>query len=107
LILVLIGMFFISFGLFASSLVRDQINAAVISIAVNILYLFLPLMLTRLLSVTNPVFRRATEFVSPVEHLVDFSKGLVDTRRIIWYVSVSIFFIVLTNHVFHSRKLKQ
>jgi ABC-2 type transport system permease protein len=107
LIILLIGMFFVSFGLFASSLVRDQVNAAIISIVANIMYLFLPLMLTRLLSETSPVFRRVTEFISPVEHLFDFSKGMVDTRRIIWYLSVSLFFVVLTNHVFHSRKLKQ
>jgi ABC-2 type transport system permease protein len=107
LILILIGMFFVSIGLFASSLVRDQVNAAVISIVVNILYIFVPLMLTSLFSVTNPTFRKASEFVSPMEHLSDFAKGLVDTRRLVWYLTMSIFFVMLTNHIFQSRKLKQ
>jgi hypothetical protein len=30
----------------------------------------------------------------------------VDTRQIVWYVSASLFFVVLTNHIFHSRKLQ-
>lgn len=106
LILILIGMLFISIGIFASVLVRDQVNAAVISISVTIVYLWLPLMLARLLNMTDPRVTAATEFVSPIAHLSDFTKGLVDSRRIVWYVSVTTVFLVLTHHVFHSRKLK-
>jgi ABC-2 type transport system permease protein len=107
LILILIGMFFVSFGLFASSLVRDQINAALITLIASILYLFLPSTLSILVGATSPALQRATEFLSPLEHIYDFARGFVDTRRIVWYVSLSVFFIVLTSHVFHSRKLRQ
>lgn len=107
LILVLLGMFFVSIGLFASSLVRDQVNAAVISLVANILYIFVPFMISRLINVTEPKFRAATEFISPMEHLSDFAKGIVDSRRIVWYLSATAFFVILTNHVFTSRKLKE
>jgi ABC-2 type transport system permease protein len=107
LMLFLIGTFFVSIGLLASSLVRDQINAALISIVVFVLYLFVPLMLMQLMGVTSPAFRRAVEFISPLPHLQDYTKGMVDTRRIVWYLTASGFFVILTNHIFHSRKLKQ
>ena len=106
LLLLLLGMMFISIGIFASSLVRDQINAAVITLVVTILYLIIPLIITQILNVTDPRVSQFWEFFSPIRHLLDFSKGLVDTRRIVWYLSATGFFIALTHHVFHSRKLK-
>ena len=106
LLLLLLGMLFISIGVFASSLVRDQINAAVITLVVTILYLFIPLLIGRMLNVTDPRVAQAAEFFSPVAHLLDFTRGIVDTRRIVWYVTATSFFVLLTHHVFHSRKLK-
>jgi ABC-2 type transport system permease protein len=106
LMLLLIAMLFIAIGNFASSLVKDQVNAAVLSISVKIVYLWVPMMLEELLNVTDPRVRKAAEFISPLMHMRDFSSGIVDSRRIIWYVSVTAFFLILTHHVFHSRKLK-
>ena len=106
LLLFLLGTLFISIGIFASSLVRDQINAAVITLVASILYLYIPMLIGRLLNVTDPRVQQVSEFFSPVAHLMDFSKGLVDTRRIVWYITATSFFVLLTHHVFHSRKLK-
>jgi ABC-2 type transport system permease protein len=106
LLLMMLGMLFISIGVFASSLVRDQINAAVITLVVTILYIFIPMIIARLLNVTDPRVGQVAEFFDPIKHLADFSKGLVDTRRIVWYLSATGFFVLLTHHVFHSRKLK-
>ena len=106
LLLLMLGMLFISIGVFASSLVRDQINAAVITLVVTILYIFIPMLIGRLLNVTDPRVQQVSEFFSPIAHLSDFTKGLVDTRRIVWYLSATAFFVLLTHHVFHSRKLK-
>lgn len=106
LLLFLIAMLFIAIGNFASSLVKDQVNAAVISITFKIIYLVGPVMLGILLTVTDPRARAAEEFISPVMHMRDFSQGVIDTRRIVWYLSLTAFFLILTHHVFHSRKLK-
>ena len=106
LLLFMLGMLFISIGVFASSLVRDQINAALITLVVTVLYIFIPMIIARLLNVTDPRVQQVTEFFSPVTHLADFTKGLVDTRRIVWYLSATGFFVLLTHHVFHARKLK-
>ena len=106
LLLLLVGMFFLSIGVFASSLVRDQVNAAIISLVMIIMYMFLPVMMGFLLNSTDPRFGKIREFLSPIDHMNDFAKGLVDTRPIIWYVSMTALFLMLTHQVFQSRKLK-
>lgn len=106
LLLLLISMVFIAIGNFASSLVKDQVNAAVVSITMKIIYLWVPMMLNEMLNITDPRVRKASEFISPIMHMKDFSAGIVDSRRLIWYVSLTAFFLILTHHVFHSRKLK-
>jgi hypothetical protein len=57
-------------------------------------------------NLSDAPIRKAIEFISPISHLRGFTKGIVDTRQVIWYVSASLFVLVLTNHIFHSRKLK-
>lgn len=106
LLLLLLGMFFLSIGLFASSLVKDQINAAIISLVVIVLYMFLPSLLGFLLNSTDPRFGKVREFLSPIDHMRDFARGLVDTRPIVWYISMTALFLMLTHQVFQSRKLK-
>jgi ABC-2 type transport system permease protein len=106
LLLLLLGMFFLSIGIFASSLVRDQINAAVISLVIIVLYMFLPSLLGFLLNSTDPRFATIREFLSPIDHMRDFARGLVDTRPIVWYISMTALFLMLTHQVFQSRKLK-
>ncbi len=106
LLLFLLGMFFLSIGVFASSLVKDQINAAIISLVTIVLYMFLPSLMGFLLNSTDPRFGKVREFLSPIDHMRDFARGLVDTRPIIWYVSMTALFLMLTHQVFQSRKLK-
>ena len=106
LLLLLLGMFFTSIGLFASSLVKDQINAAIISVVVIILYMFLPSLMGFLLNSTDPRFAQVREFLSPIDHMRDFARGLVDSRRVVWYASMTALFLMLTHQVFQSRKLK-
>jgi ABC-2 type transport system permease protein len=106
LLLLLLGMFFLSIGVFASSLVRDQINAAIISLVVIVLYMFLPSLMGFLLNSTDPRFNAVREFLSPIDHMRDFARGLVDSRPVVWYVSMTALFLMLTHQVFQSRKLK-
>lgn len=106
LLLFLLGMFFLSIGVFASSLVRDQVNAAIISLVVIVLYMFLPSLMGFLLNSTDPRFADIRAFLSPIDHMRDFARGLVDTRPIVWYLSMTSLFLMLTHQVFQSRKLK-
>lgn len=106
LFLLLLGMFFLSIGLFASSLVTDQVNAAIISLVIIVLYMFLPSLLGFLLNSTDPRFGAIRDFLSPLDHMRDFARGLVDSRPVVWYLSMTSLFLMLTHQVFQSRKLK-
>lgn len=106
LMLMLVVMLFVSAGNLASSLTKDQVIAAVISITVKLLFLFVPVMMGLLLNTTDPRVRLLGEFISPLSHMNDAAAGIVDSRRIVWYLSLTVFFVTLTHHIFHSRKLK-
>jgi ABC-2 type transport system permease protein len=105
-LLLLLGMFFISIGIFASSLVKDQVNAAIISLAVILLYLFIPSLLGLMLNSTDPGFTKMRGFLSPFDHMRDFARGMIDTRQIVWYLSMTALFLIVTHQLFQSRKLK-
>jgi ABC-2 type transport system permease protein len=106
LLILLLGMFFISIGVFASSLVKDQVNAAIISLAAILLYLFVPNLMALMLNSTDPRFTQMRGFLSPFDHMRDFARGMVDTRQIVWYLSMTVLLLVITHQVFQSRKLK-
>ncbi len=105
-ILLLMAMFYISIGCLASSMVKDQINAAIISFSAITIYFFLGLLLSFLLNTTDPNLRDLNTFLSSYEHMGDFSKGLIDSRPIIWYLSMTVFMLFITHQVFQSRKWK-
>ncbi len=105
-LLLLLGMFFISIGIFASSLVKDQVNAAIISLATVLLYLFVPNLLSLMLNSTDPRFTSMRGFLSPFDHMRDFTRGMIDTRQVVWYLSMTALLLVITHQVFQSRKLK-
>jgi ABC-2 type transport system permease protein len=106
LLLLLLGMFFVSIGILASSLVKDQVNAAIISLAAILLYLFIPSLLGLMLNSTDPRFTKMRGFLSPFEHMRDFARGMVDTRQLVWYLSMTALLLILTHQIFQSRKLK-
>ncbi len=105
LLLFLMGMFFTSMGCLASSLVKDQVNAAVISISAIIVYFFLPFV-PQVMNVTDPEKIELFRYFSAVEHMMDFSKGMIDSREIVWYVSATLFMLFLNFLVFQRRKWK-
>src|SRR5436305_1196468 len=47
----------------------------------------------------------AEEFkLGTIEHMVTFSRGVIDTRPIVFYVSMTIVLLILTHQAFQSRK---
>jgi len=54
----------------------------------------------------TPELRDFLAYFSAIEHMSEFSKGIFDSRPIVFYLSMTLFFLVLTHHVFQSRKWK-
>lgn len=103
LMVVLLGMFYLALGCLASALSRNQIVAAMMSFATISLFFFLGL-ITFLMPNVSPELRQLTTYFSAIEHMVEFSRGVFDTRAIVWYVSMTVFVLYITFQVFQSRK---
>ncbi|SRR5581483_196168 len=105
LLLLLMGMFYIAIGCFASVLTRNQIIAAVISFCAITILLFAGLLSFIVLNMT-PGLRDFVAYFSAVEHMGEFSKGVIDSRPIIYYTTMTVLMLVLTHQVFQARKWK-
>ena len=105
LLLLLIGSFYVSLGCLASALTSEQINAAVMTF-VAIFGAFVTGLLGFILNSPNAATRDVISYFSAVEHMTDFSKGILDSRPIVWYLSMTVFVLFLTHQVFQYRKWK-
>jgi len=103
LLLFLMGCFYIAIGCLSSALTKDQINAATISFTTITLLLFLGF-LPDIMNITAPAIKSSFAYISTIQHMQDFSKGIIDSRPIIWYGSMTIFVGFLTLQVFQGRK---
>lgn len=103
--LILLGALFLSLGCFASSLTRSQIVAAMLSFSIGI-SLFL---LSFLSFIIPPQATWQTAFwdqISMISHMQEFARGIVDTRYVIFYCGLTLFFLFLTWRVVESRRWK-
>src|ERR1700704_4550890 len=103
LLLLLFGMFYLSIGCLASVVTKNQIVAAIISFSVITLFFFLGLVQLILLDVSSGM-RDALGYFSAIEHMGTFSRGIIDTRPIVLYLSMTVLMLALTYQAFQSRK---
>jgi ABC-2 type transport system permease protein len=101
----LFGCFYMSLGCFASSLTRGQIVAAMNTFALGMglfMLSYLPFIVP-----PRPGWQSALySHISMIEHLRDFSRGVVDTRHVVYYLSLTVFFLFLNLKVVESRRWK-
>ena len=98
--LALFGGCFISLGLFISSLSKNQIVAGTITFAV---FLFL-WVITWIGSFLGSGGDKLTSYLSIVDHFDDFTKGVVDTSHLIYYISFITFGLFLTAKSVESER---
>jgi ABC-2 type transport system permease protein len=103
LMLLLLGMFYLAIGCLASVVTKNQIVAAVISFCTITLLFFLGLVQFILLDVSSGT-REALGYFSAIEHMGAYSRGIIDTRPIVFYLSMTAFVLTLTYQAFQSRK---
>jgi ABC-2 type transport system permease protein len=88
----LMGGCFIAVGLLISSMTRNQIVAATITFVV-----FLMLWIINwIASFTGPRTQEVLNYLSITEHLDDFTRGILDTKHLVYYVSFIAFGLFLT-----------
>lgn len=103
LMLTLVGMLYLSIGLFSSALSKNQAVSAMISFTL-IALLFFAGFLTYL--VRDPGWREALTYIFTLEQMRSFSAGLFDSRPVVFYLSGTVFFLLLTQRVMAGRRLK-
>jgi ABC-2 type transport system permease protein len=90
--LLLMGGCFISVGLLISSLTKNQIVAVMITFTV-----FLMLwVIDWIASFMGPTGQAVLNYLSITNHLDDFTRGVVDTKHLVYYVSFILFGLFLT-----------
>jgi ABC-2 type transport system permease protein len=90
--LLLMGGCFLSLGLFISSLTRNQIVAGMITFAVFLMFWVINWIST----FTSPTTQSILNYLSITEHLNDFTRGVLDTKHLVYYVSFIAFSLFLT-----------
>ena len=90
--LLLMGGAFVSIGLLISSTTNNQIVAGIVSFVV-----FLLLWIVGWFAESaGPTMGAITSYMSITEHFDDFSKGIIDTSHVIYYLSLITFGLFLT-----------
>ncbi|MGA0333390.1 MAG: ABC transporter permease [Kiritimatiellia bacterium] len=97
----LVGGFYLSIGIFCSSLTRNLISASISSFAlISVFFLggFLP--------AVSPIprIREWTQPLSPLLHMMDYARGVIDTRSVVLYVSSTLLMLMITTRILESRR---
>jgi ABC-2 type transport system permease protein len=100
-----LGCLFISLGCCASALTRSQVTAAMISLLFGV-SLFLVSFLAGRVPVQTTWQSQVLGAFAFFDQMHDFSRGVVDTRAVILYLSLTLFFLFLTLRVVESRRWK-
>ena len=100
--LFLLGGSFLSVGLLISSLTKNQIVAGVMTFAVFLLLWII----NWFADSVGPLGRTIVSFLSITEHLDDFTKSIIDTKHIIYYLSFITFGLFLTAKSVDSERWK-
>lgn len=106
LLLLLIGMFFLSLGGLFSSTTRHQMTAAVMTFA-SVALFFMTGLLSFLSGHVGPFMQALSVTISPIEQMTQFSRGIIDTRTIVWYLVMTALCLFLTLHAFQSRRWRK
>ena len=102
--LVLVGGLFIAIGLFCSSLTKSQVVSAVLAFGVLCLVTVLPWFASAKASLTG--FWRTVVDQGVMSRYVDFSKGVIDTGNLVYFLAATCVFLFLTVKVMEARRWK-
>ena len=98
-----LGATFISVGILASALTENQIVAVLLSFGILLLFWLIDLSA----SFAGPTAAKILQYMSFIEHLEDFQRGVIDSKDVVFYLSFSFFCLFLTTRVVESRRWRR
>ncbi|MCP4364329.1 MAG: ABC transporter permease subunit [Planctomycetes bacterium] len=98
--LALMGSMFISIGLMMSSFTKSQMIAGISGIVTLVILFFMGYAA----SGTNVWYAAALQYIGTYSHWEPFTKGLVDTKDILYYVTITALCLFITVRMVESRK---
>ncbi|MBK1791084.1 ABC transporter permease [Persicirhabdus sediminis] len=103
-IVMLIGFSFIAIGCFASTLTSSQIVAGIVTIGMLVILFFLGY----IPQIIGDGYKGVEVFhyIGIQQQLSNFSKGLIDSRPIVYHLSLAAFLLFLTHAVLNYRRWK-
>ncbi len=97
------GAMFLSVGLLCSLMTANQIIAAITTFAMLMLIFFAGFIE---FIAPGPAGQMMADLISPHRHLLEFSRGIIDSRAVIFYVSGAAFCLFTATRVLESRRWK-
>jgi ABC-2 type transport system permease protein len=96
----LLGSYFLAIGTFASAVTKNQILAAILAFAILI-----PIFSVGLFeSGADPARQSLIGYLNIWDHMDEFARGIVDSRRLVYYLTGTAFFLLLATTVLSSKK---
>jgi ABC-2 type transport system permease protein len=95
-----LGASFLSVGIFSSSLTENQIVAAVICFVALLLFFVIGWPSESLGEGGGKIL----DYLSLIEHFTDFSKGLIESKHVVYFLTFIIFALFLTKRSVESLK---
>ena len=106
---ILLGALLLSIGLFVSAFTKNQVIAAFVSF-VAVFGLFIVGDLGRLVGGKSKVLGlefdlgAMIEYVGAARHFMDFTRGIVSSQHVLYYITLSVFFLFLTVRMVESHR---
>ena len=97
--IMLLGSVLIALGLFISSLTENQIIAGVVTFAVSLLLW--------LVADTGTSWGKSLEYLSVIRHYESFTRGVIDTTSLVFYVSLTLLGLFLTWQSLNSMRWRR
>ena len=99
---VLLGAALLAIGVFASSLTQNQIVAAVLGMGITMILW----MSGALEDLVGDTAKAVVSYLPIFDHYPDFVRGVIDTKDIIYYLSIVVLFLFFSTRVIESRRWK-
>ena len=89
-----------SIGVFASSISRSEIVALVVALVISLDLSFIESFVVLMPAAVAGV----VQFISTSYHFDGFAKGVVDSRSIVYLISLTLFFLMLAHRALTTRR---